>query len=171
MLQRGTGNCDAMDTGGRKRKAEDIDADDDDGPIVVSLDEGSIRFHDHPLGTTHQHQTPDRQAAPNTFARLPRFRHAQTRDCHDHKLCAWCRLRNATGPSSSRVIERGGKSCTHSVAWPPGLDGPGTPPPPCQCPAAKEFAFPLDPFQQVAIDALEAGACWYGTAACSLQFK
>ena len=50
-----------------------------------------------------------------------------------------------------------GKACTHEVSWPEGLEGSPLPPQPKAGPPAKEYAFSLDPFQQTAINCLEAG--------------
>eukprot|EP00803_Ostreobium_quekettii_P000360 evm.model.scf_2577.3 EVM.evm.TU.scf_2577.3 scf_2577:12172-20282(+) len=55
------------------------------------------------------------------------------------------------------LVEVDGKSCTHQVVGPPGWEGPNAPPPRKQGPPAMEFPFSLDPFQQTAINALEAG--------------
>ena len=59
-------------------------------------------------------------------------------------------------PISNAVLQREGKACTHQVAWPTGSTGSCEPPP-----AAKQhahtFPFLIDPFQSVAINALEAG--------------
>ncbi|KAI3427412.1 hypothetical protein D9Q98_010327 [Chlorella vulgaris] len=60
-------------------------------------------------------------------------------------------------PSGANLIEVDGKSCTHEVAWPPGQEGGLLPPPPRAGPPAREYPFPLDPFQQTAVNALEAG--------------
>lgn len=60
-------------------------------------------------------------------------------------------------PSGTNLIETDGKSCTHEVAWPPGMEGSPMPPPPHQGPPAREYPFKLDPFQQTALNALEAG--------------
>ncbi len=52
------------------------------------------------------------------------------------------------------------KSCTHEVAWPPDSDPTAVsyaPPPHRPGPPAREYPFPIDPFQQTAIDCLEAG--------------
>ena len=50
-----------------------------------------------------------------------------------------------------------GKACTHEVSWPEGLEGSPLPPQPKAGRPAKEYAFSLDPFQQTAINCLEAG--------------
>ncbi|EFN51100.1 hypothetical protein CHLNCDRAFT_141429 [Chlorella variabilis] len=65
--------------------------------------------------------------------------------------------RVAPMPSGANLIEVDGKSCTHEVAWPPGEEGSLLPPPPRAGPPAREYPFPLDPFQQTAVNALEAG--------------
>jgi superfamily II RNA helicase len=52
------------------------------------------------------------------------------------------------------------KSCTHEVLWPPCTPKNAAtphPPPPHPAPPARSYPFPLDPFQQVAVNALEAG--------------
>eukprot|EP00884_Botryococcus_braunii_P015663 jgi/Botrbrau1/2780/Bobra.0164s0057.1 len=56
-------------------------------------------------------------------------------------------------------IEENGKACTHEVAWPPSSleDHSYLPPKKRDGPAAKQYPFPLDPFQQTAINALESG--------------
>ena len=80
-------------------------------------------------------------------------------------------------PSGENVnlIEAGGKSCTHEVLWPPpeSAEGGGAgggdaaaaegaeersplPPPPRPGPPARTYPFPLDPFQQTAVNCLEA---------------
>jgi ATP-dependent RNA helicase DOB1 len=73
------------------------------------------------------------------------------------------------------VIEANGRSCTHEVVWPArsqgaaaggGGGGDGSteeeqsllPPPPRPGPPARTYPFTLDPFQQTAINCLEAGA-------------
>ncbi|GAB4818279.1 hypothetical protein N2152v2_005325 [Parachlorella kessleri] len=60
-------------------------------------------------------------------------------------------------PYGSNLIEVDGKTCTHEVAWPPGEEGPSLPPGPRPGPPAKEYPFQIDPFQQTAINCLEAG--------------
>ena len=65
--------------------------------------------------------------------------------------------RVAVLPQGANLVECDGKSCTHEVAWPPGMDG-STRPPTCTVAPAREYPFKLDPFQQTAINALEAGA-------------
>lgn len=57
----------------------------------------------------------------------------------------------------TNLIQVNGKTCTHEVAWPPGEQGSQSPPDRSATAAAKEYAFPLDPFQQTAINALERG--------------
>ncbi|KAG1660720.1 hypothetical protein FOA52_014340 [Chlamydomonas sp. UWO 241] len=65
--------------------------------------------------------------------------------------------RDELAPFAS-LIERGGRSCSHQVAWAPGSTPQFSgPPPPFSGPPAHGFAFELDCFQQTAIDALEAG--------------
>ena len=54
------------------------------------------------------------------------------------------------------LLQRDGKACTHQVAWPLGKSG-STDPPLHSKRDAHEFPFSIDPFQSVAIDALEAG--------------
>jgi ATP-dependent RNA helicase DOB1 len=63
----------------------------------------------------------------------------------------------AEGRGGVNVITVGGKSCTHEVCWPPGEAGSSAPPPKHAGPPARQYPFPLDPFQTTAIDALEAG--------------
>lgn len=67
--------------------------------------------------------------------------------------------RVAAMPVGSNLIEEDGKSCTHEVCWPPGVQGSNDPPKARQGPSARDYPFTLDPFQQTAINALEAGAC------------
>ncbi|KAJ9531551.1 hypothetical protein QJQ45_014982, partial [Haematococcus lacustris] len=55
------------------------------------------------------------------------------------------------------VVSIDGKQCTHEVAWPPGQSGSTQPPAQREGPPAREYPFPIDPFQQVAINSLEAG--------------
>ncbi|PRW05917.1 superkiller viralicidic activity 2-like 2 isoform B [Chlorella sorokiniana] len=55
------------------------------------------------------------------------------------------------------LIEVDGKSCTHEVAWPPGEEGSPMPPPARPGPPARQYPFKIDPFQQTAVNALEAG--------------
>ena len=57
----------------------------------------------------------------------------------------------------ANLIQVNGKTCTHEVAWPPGEHGSHLPPDKCAAAAAKQYAFPLDPFQQTAINGLEKG--------------
>jgi hypothetical protein len=77
----------------------------------------------------------------------------------------------AKATTGVNVIEIDGKSCTHEVAWPPGQEGCTLPPARRDTPAAKQYPFKLDPFQQTAIDALEAGQCSFraGSASSSHQ--
>lgn len=60
-------------------------------------------------------------------------------------------------PSGANVVEFDGKSCTHEVAWPPGEEGSPLPPPKRDGPSAREYPFKIDPFQQTAVNCLEAG--------------
>eukprot|EP00887_Chlorella_sp_A99_P001342 scaffold14.g1342.t1 len=56
------------------------------------------------------------------------------------------------------TVEIDGKGCTHEVVWPEGAEeGSLLPPPPRPGPPAREYPFKLDPFQQTAVNALEAG--------------
>lgn len=56
------------------------------------------------------------------------------------------------------MLQSGGKSCIHQVAWPPGVEGSSGPPPRVAPEKmAKEYPFTIDPFQQTAVDALENG--------------
>jgi hypothetical protein len=89
--------------------------------------------------------------------------------------------------NSVNIVEIGGKSCTHEVAWPEGepptswhpchswpeggnmfytrhspsicagQEGSPLPPPASARPAARQYPFALDPFQQTAVNILEAG--------------
>jgi ATP-dependent RNA helicase DOB1 len=63
----------------------------------------------------------------------------------------------AAMPSGANYIEANGKSCTHEVLWPPGVEGSMLPPKQRQGAPAREYPFQIDPFQQTAINALEAG--------------
>lgn len=63
----------------------------------------------------------------------------------------------AAMPVGSNYIEIDGKSCTHEVCWPIGVEGSKAPPPQRKGPPAREYPFKIDPFQQTAINALEAG--------------
>ena len=65
--------------------------------------------------------------------------------------------RVAAPSGGANLIQVNGKTCTHEVAWPPGELGSSVPPGRSPAAAAKEYAFPLDPFQQTAINSLEAG--------------
>eukprot|EP00878_Enallax_costatus_P032321 GHUV01035508.1.p2 GENE.GHUV01035508.1~~GHUV01035508.1.p2 ORF type:complete len:109 (-),score=39.44 GHUV01035508.1:177-503(-) len=65
--------------------------------------------------------------------------------------------RVAAMPVGSNYIETDGKSCTHEVCWPPGVGGSLLPPEQRQGPPARAYPFKIDPFQQTAINALEAG--------------
>lgn len=58
-----------------------------------------------------------------------------------------------------QVIEIGGKSCQHEVAWPGKVDDLALfkPPPKSTKLPAKQYPFAIDPFQQTAINCLEAG--------------
>ena len=66
--------------------------------------------------------------------------------------------RIAAPPVGVNLIQASDKTCTHEVAWPPGVAGSLLPPGKSPAAAAKEYAFPLDPFQQTAINSLETGA-------------
>ncbi|KAK9804329.1 hypothetical protein WJX72_007219 [[Myrmecia] bisecta] len=60
------------------------------------------------------------------------------------------------------TVESAGKFCTHEVAWPETASSDDSsqsllPPTAKAGPAAKEYAFKLDPFQQTAINCLETG--------------
>ncbi|KAK9803050.1 hypothetical protein WJX73_001880 [Symbiochloris irregularis] len=61
--------------------------------------------------------------------------------------------------SQVNLIEAEGKSCTHEVAWPPGAAGScsSRPPPRKEGESARQYSFALDPFQQTAVNCLEAG--------------
>eukprot|EP00191_Tetraselmis_sp_GSL018_P015096 CAMPEP_0177586164 /NCGR_PEP_ID=MMETSP0419_2-20121207/4917_1 /TAXON_ID=582737 /ORGANISM="Tetraselmis sp., Strain GSL018" /LENGTH=1007 /DNA_ID=CAMNT_0019076019 /DNA_START=41 /DNA_END=3065 /DNA_ORIENTATION=+ len=61
-------------------------------------------------------------------------------------------------PVKTNTIERAGKSCTHQVFIPEG-DERSTSDPPAKLkgPPAREYPFQIDPFQETAINALEAG--------------
>ena len=65
--------------------------------------------------------------------------------------------RIAASPTGVNLIQANDKTCTHEVAWPPGIQGSPLPPSKSTAPSAKEYAFPLDPFQQTAINSLETG--------------
>ena len=58
-----------------------------------------------------------------------------------------------------QVIEINGRSCQHEVAWPGIVEEEKAflPPTKSKSPPAKQYPFPLDPFQQTAINCLEAG--------------
>lgn len=60
-------------------------------------------------------------------------------------------------PVGANLVEFDGKACTHEVAWPPGMEGSPLPPPKREGPPAREYPFKIDPFQQVAVNCLEAG--------------
>ncbi|GIM09817.1 hypothetical protein Vretimale_13555 [Volvox reticuliferus] len=60
-------------------------------------------------------------------------------------------------PVGANLVEVDGKSCTHEVAWPPGQEGNMLPPTPREGPPARVYPFKIDPFQQVAVNCLEAG--------------
>ena len=64
--------------------------------------------------------------------------------------------------SQVNLIEADGKSCTHEVAWPPGAAESCSSLPPPRKPglSARTYAFSLDPFQQTAVNCLEAGQCY-----------
>ena len=59
-------------------------------------------------------------------------------------------------PTVHAVVQREGRSCTHQVAWPNGETGSSEAPAAVES-LAHEFPFQLDPFQSVAVAALEAG--------------
>lgn len=65
--------------------------------------------------------------------------------------------RTAAPSAGANLIQVNGKTCTHEVAWPPGEQGSHLPPERYAATAAKEYPFPLDPFQQTAINGLERG--------------
>ncbi|KAG2425704.1 hypothetical protein HXX76_013546 [Chlamydomonas incerta] len=65
--------------------------------------------------------------------------------------------RVAALPVGANLVEVDGKSCTHEVAWPPGQEGSLLPPPAREGPPARVYPFKIDPFQQVAVNCLEAG--------------
>ncbi|KAG2452954.1 hypothetical protein HYH02_002291 [Chlamydomonas schloesseri] len=65
--------------------------------------------------------------------------------------------RVAALPVGANLVEVDGKSCTHEVAWPPGQQGSLLPPPAREGPPARKYLFKIDPFQQVAVNCLEAG--------------
>lgn len=65
--------------------------------------------------------------------------------------------RVAALPVGANLVEVDGKSCTHEVAWPPGQQGSLLPPPAREGPPARVYPFKIDPFQQVAVNCLEAG--------------
>ncbi len=81
--------------------------------------------------------------------------------------------RIASPQVGANLIQVNGKTCTHEVAWPPGVDGNQLPPGRSAAPAAKEYAFPLDPFQQTAINSLETGKGGTGahSTACSPKLQ
>ncbi|EFJ42378.1 hypothetical protein VOLCADRAFT_107315 [Volvox carteri f. nagariensis] len=60
-------------------------------------------------------------------------------------------------PVGANLVEVDGKSCTHEVAWPPGQEGSTLPPPAREGAPARVYPFKIDPFQQVAVNCLEAG--------------
>ncbi|WPT10693.1 DExH-box ATP-dependent RNA helicase DExH9 [Picochlorum sp. SENEW3] len=63
--------------------------------------------------------------------------------------------------NKKNVIEMQGKSCLHEVAWPPGKEHDGAPTlPPAErkdVEPARQYPFQIDPFQQIAINCMEAG--------------
>ena len=78
--------------------------------------------------------------------------------------------------SGPQIIEVGGKSCQHEVAWPGRVQDEKAFQPPARSsqPPAKQYPFALDPFQQTAIDCLEAGKLRLSTpllAQCLLSFS
>ena len=60
-------------------------------------------------------------------------------------------------PVGANLVECDGKACTHEVAWPLGEEGHMGPPAKRDGPTAREYPFKIDPFQQTAINCLEAG--------------
>ena len=65
---------------------------------------------------------------------------------------------NVNSIHSMPCTQHDGKSCTHEVAWPPEANSVSyAPPPPRPGPPAREYPFSVDPFQQTAINCLEAG--------------
>ena len=65
--------------------------------------------------------------------------------------------RPGTGPNT---VEIAGKSCTHEVSWPSNVAEEARehlPPASRAGDPAKRFPFSLDPFQQTAVNCLEAG--------------
>lgn len=79
---------------------------------------------------------------PNKVAKLP-----------ENGEAGWTVTR---GP---QIIEINGKSCQHEVAWPGVIEDQSAfqPPAKSKLPPAKQYSFSLDPFQQTAINCLEAG--------------
>lgn len=67
--------------------------------------------------------------------------------------------RIAESSHGGNLVEREGKTCTHDVLWPAkdAASGSRLPPLPRAGPPARVYPFPLDPFQQTAINCLEAG--------------
>ncbi|KXZ50647.1 hypothetical protein GPECTOR_15g331 [Gonium pectorale] len=65
--------------------------------------------------------------------------------------------RVAALPVGANLVEVDGKACTHEVAWPPDQQGSTLPPPQREGPPARVYPFKIDPFQQVAVNCLEAG--------------
>ena len=67
--------------------------------------------------------------------------------------------RVAALPVGANLVETDGKYCTHEVAWPPDAPVGSLLPPPrrTDVPPAREYPFKIDPFQQTAINCLEAG--------------
>ena len=79
--------------------------------------------------------------------------------------------RVAALPFGANLVEFDGKSCTHEVAWPPGEDGSPLPPPAREGPPAREYPFKIDPFQQTAINCLEAGAWLLGCGVAAVRCR
>lgn len=85
----------------------------------------------------------------------PRYENSDARTLRHSKVEDDAVARPSTG---ANLIQVNGKTCTHEVAWPPGENGSRLPPAQSTAASAKEYAFPLDPFQQTAINSLETGS-------------
>eukprot|EP01023_Acetabularia_acetabulum_P054718 TRINITY_DN6204_c0_g1_i2.p1 TRINITY_DN6204_c0_g1~~TRINITY_DN6204_c0_g1_i2.p1 ORF type:complete len:443 (+),score=71.87 TRINITY_DN6204_c0_g1_i2:562-1890(+) len=97
------------------------------------------------LGLKRQHDNIDQDQEARKAAKL-----LQTKEEEEEDVL----LQNGT-----TVVEVEGKSCTHEVVIPEGVEyeyGKGPPPQKVDQPA-KTYEFPLDPFQKVATSCLEAG--------------